>query len=98
MSGGRTIEVEADYDLIPVYVKDGSLIPLAEPVQCVTKDTVFTMHAELFGDKAAEFSLYEDDFETFEYEKNQAKLLLKKKPESELAIIRTGEGPMRYQF
>ena len=98
VSGGRTIEVEADYDRIPVYVKDGSLIPLAEPVQCVTKDTVFTMHAELFGDKAAEFSLYEDDYESFGYEKNQATLLLKKKPESELAIIRTGEGPMRYQF
>ena len=44
--GGRTYEVSADLERIPLFVRDGTLLPLAKPVEFVRPDTVF----ELVGD------------------------------------------------
>lgn len=45
---------------IPVYVRDGAVVPFVEPVQCVCDDTIFQMAIRHYGKKKGSFSLYED--------------------------------------
>lgn len=38
-------------------MRDGAVIPVTEPVQCVWEDTVFHMHVKHYGKKAGSFVL-----------------------------------------
>jgi len=55
---------EIETDEIPVFVKAGSIIPLAEPVDHIASDTVFNMTLMCYGNtQDAKARLVEDDFE-----------------------------------
>jgi len=54
---------------VPVFAKEKTLLPVAEPVQHVDRDTVFDITVRVYGDAPAPFTLYEDDGETFDFEK-----------------------------
>jgi len=69
--GGRVIEIEKAAGQIPVFVKGGTLLPLAEPVECVTDATAFDLTVHIFGDNPEPFALYEDDGVTFDFEKGR---------------------------
>ena len=70
IAGGKQFHIKADVEKIPVYVRDGAVVPFAEPVQYVWGDTVFHMHVKHYGKKAGSFVLYEDDFTSYDYEAN----------------------------
>jgi len=70
-AGKQKITIDVPLDLIPVYVKSGSIVPLAEPLQYLPKDVCFELTAHVFGEKDASFVLYEDDGVTFDYEKGK---------------------------
>lgn len=70
ITGGKQFHIKADVEKIPVYVRDGAVVPFAEPVQCVREDTVFHMHVRHYGKKPGNFVLYEDDFTSYDYEAN----------------------------
>jgi len=67
--GGRRIDVEKGLDSLPLYVKDGSILPLAEPVNHISADTTFDLHVRIYGAKPSPFTLFEDDGVTFDFEK-----------------------------
>jgi len=67
--GGGTATVRGAPGDIPVYVKENTLLPVAQPVECVKADTVFDITVQVFGDAPTPFLLFEDDGETFDYEK-----------------------------
>lgn len=94
--GGREKEVHADYDQIPVFVKEGAIIPLAKPVLSVRSDTVFEMEVRIFGEGDGKFVLYSDDFESFDYEGHQDTVTLEKHSGEALRITQTGKT--RYSF
>lgn len=98
VEGGRTMETEAAYNEIPVFVKDGAIIPLAKPVMHVDKDTVFEMTVKKFGEADGRFVLYEDDFDTFTYEEKQKQIIIEKHPGSELMIQTEAGDTSRYRF
>lgn len=66
--GGKRFSVSPDMEKIPVYVRDGAVIPFADPVQCIRDDTVFRISVRHFGNKKGSFVLYEDDFVSYDYE------------------------------
>ena len=66
--GRQRFTIHADWQEIPVFVRDGGVIPIAEPVQCVREDTVFEIRVQAYGEKPGEFTLYEDDFVSWQYE------------------------------
>lgn len=92
------METEAAYNEIPVFVKDGAIIPLAKPVMHVDKDTVFEMTVKKFGEADGRFVLYEDDFDTFTYEEKQKQIIIEKHPGSELMIQTEAGDTSRYRF
>jgi alpha-D-xyloside xylohydrolase len=67
--GGKRYDIEADSRTIPVFVKENTLLPLAKPIEFVKKDTQFDVTVYAFGENCAPVSLFEDDGETFAFEK-----------------------------
>lgn len=70
IQGGRKIEIAKPLSEMPLYVKGGSLLPLASPVSHVGPGTSFELTVRVYGAKPAPITLYEDDGQTFNYEKN----------------------------
>jgi alpha-D-xyloside xylohydrolase len=67
--GGQRITARADDGETPVFVRDNTLLPLAQPVQYVTSDTVFQVTVHVFGDHPAPFTLIEDDGVSLDFER-----------------------------
>lgn len=67
--GNREKIIELTTDLLPVYVKAGSIIPMQSLVQSVKEKPSDTLSLHVYyGDAANHFLYYEDDGETYAYE------------------------------
>lgn len=98
--GRQRVRVEAPEDRIPVFVRENTLLPLAEPVQWVADDTCFRLTVRVYGPAPADFVLYEDDGVTLDAERGaQSVVTLGWSPEEGGQVRRTGtyEGPARYE-
>ena len=71
IDGGRKITVKTDN--IPVFAKENSLIPLAEPVEFIEEGTVFSLTLKCFGQNGETF-LVDDDGVTYDTEYYVGKL------------------------
>ncbi|WP_079913109.1 TIM-barrel domain-containing protein [Paenibacillus sp. 32352] len=69
--GGQSYTMAPGLERIPVFVKDGTLLPLAEPVPYVGDDTVFDVSFQAYGASAVSCTLYEDDGSSFAYRDGQ---------------------------
>ncbi len=67
--GGRSYTVSFSLNDIPVFVKGGTILPLAEPVQYVGEETKFNLVCRVYGKPTRPAQLIEDDGVTFDYEK-----------------------------
>ncbi len=69
---GEVITVTPGLDKIPVYVKDGALIPMMQPrLHAPKKGEKVDLEIRFYGEKSATYRLYDDDGETFNYEKGE---------------------------
>jgi alpha-D-xyloside xylohydrolase len=66
--GGQEIEKSVNLQSIPLYVKAGSIIPFGPDVQYATEKNGIILHKNLSGTDA-DFVLYEDEFDNYNYEK-----------------------------
>ena len=67
---GEVIKVSPGLDRIPVFVKDGGIIPLMQPkLHAPTSGQKFDLEIRYYGTKPGSYMLYDDDGETFDYEK-----------------------------
>lgn len=67
---GEVITVKPGLDRIPVYVKDGAVIPMMEPVlHAPNAGEKFNLEIRHYGTAEGNYRLYDDDGETFDYEK-----------------------------
>ena len=70
--GSQWIEVDADLYTVPLFVKSGTLLPLAEPMTSIGHDPRFVLTVKVFGEgQVAPFRLFADDGDTFGYEKGE---------------------------
>ena len=67
---GEVITVSPGLDRIPVYVKDGGIVPLCPPVTELD-GTKLPLEIRHYGSKPGIFRLYDDDGETYNYEKGE---------------------------
>src|SRR5271154_1121148 len=71
--GGQTITVDAPIDIIPLFVRAGSILPLGEPVESTNQlQKIATLRVYPGAD--ADFEYYNDDGTTYSYEKGQFEL------------------------
>ena len=67
-SGGQTIEAPAGLDILPLYVRAGSIVPLADPVSSTADLRSDRIRLHVFPGADGGFLLYQDDGETLAWE------------------------------
>lgn len=69
---GETISVTPGLDRIPVFVKDGGIVPMMEVrMHAPAGDEKINLEIRHYGEKPGVYRLYDDDGETFDYEKGE---------------------------
>ncbi len=68
IGGGQTIKRETPIDVMPVYVKSGTILPLGPQVQFAEEKDWSQLDFRIYPGADAEFTLYEDEFDNYNYE------------------------------
>lgn len=69
--GGQEISREAPIDIIPLYMKAGSIIPAGPSVQFATEKSWDDLQVRIYPGADGEFTLYEDEDDNYNYEKGK---------------------------
>lgn len=69
--GGQTITADAPYEKLPLFIKGGSIIPISPAVQYSMDKSELPLTIVIYGGKDAEFTLYEDDGISYDYENDE---------------------------
>ncbi len=69
LSGGQTVKKETPLDIIPLYVKTGSILPLGPKVQYAAEKKWDNLEIRIYEGANGEFTLYEDENDNYNYEK-----------------------------
>jgi len=72
--GGQWIDADASIDKMPLFVKEGSILPMGAVTQHVVKKEEITWR--VYGGKDCTYTLYQDDGDGYGYEKGQYSLEL----------------------
>jgi alpha-D-xyloside xylohydrolase len=67
--GGQTVVKETPIDIIPLYVKAGSVLPIGPKVQYATEKKWDDLEIRIYEGADGEFTLYEDENDNYNYEK-----------------------------
>ena len=102
---GETINLKdlSGADKIPLFVKDGGIIPMIPAIlHSPLKDQILPLTVRHYGAKENSFTLYDDDGETFDFEKGNnswTKFEVKKDQNGNLKgnTPRSGSGQFRYE-
>jgi len=69
LKGGQTVTKETPLDIIPLYVKAGSILPVGPKVQYATEQNGDNLEIRIYEGADGEFILYEDENDSYDYEK-----------------------------
>jgi alpha-D-xyloside xylohydrolase len=70
-SGGQEYTIKNNPDKLSLFVKEGSILPIARPLMFTNAKTLFDLDCKVYGQGVKTASLYEDDGLTYDYEKGQ---------------------------
>jgi alpha-D-xyloside xylohydrolase len=68
-TGGQKISREAPVDIIPLYIKAGSIMPYGPRVQYATEKKWDNLEIRVYEGANGVFNLYEDENDNYNYEK-----------------------------
>jgi alpha-D-xyloside xylohydrolase len=71
LAGGQDVEKETPIDVMPLYVKAGSIIPLAPFQQYTNEKKTDTLEIRIYEGADGYFTLYEDEGDNYNYEKGK---------------------------
>jgi alpha-D-xyloside xylohydrolase len=71
LSGGETVKKDCPLDVLPIYVRAGSIVPMGPTVQYATEKPEAPFQIRVYPGADAKFTIYEDDNETYAYEKGE---------------------------
>jgi alpha-D-xyloside xylohydrolase len=69
LNGGQSINAAAPIDVMPLYVKAGSIIPMGPNVEYATQATSAPIELRIYPGANGEFKFYEDENDSYDYEK-----------------------------
>jgi alpha-D-xyloside xylohydrolase len=67
--GGQVLEVAAPYDLIPVFVREGAIVPFGPTLQYSDEKPADPVRLYVYAGRDGSFTLYEDENVNYNYEK-----------------------------
>ncbi len=71
LNGGQTINAPAPMDIMPLYVRAGSIIPMGPEVEYATQKNNDLIELRIYPDANGQFEFYEDENDNYNYEKGQ---------------------------
>lgn len=71
-AGGQIVARQAPLDVMPLYVRAGAIIPMGPIVQYATERPDAPYEVRIYPGADGKFTLYEDDNETYAYERGQS--------------------------
>ncbi len=71
LEGGQTVNKKAPMDIMPLYVKAGSVLPWGPDVQYSTEKNWDDLEIRVYPGEDGSFVLYEDENDGYAYEKGQ---------------------------
>jgi len=72
LNGGQTIDAEAPIDVIPLYVKAGSIVPMGPNIEYATENPGGAIELRIYPGANGEFKFYEDENDNYNYEKGKS--------------------------
>ncbi|MFD2162698.1 TIM-barrel domain-containing protein [Paradesertivirga mongoliensis] len=69
--GGQTVQADASQNKIPVFVKNGSIVPFGKLMQYTGQHKADTMEIRVYQGANGKFELYEDEGDNYNYEKGK---------------------------
>jgi alpha-D-xyloside xylohydrolase len=70
-AGGQTVARDCPLDVFPLYVRAGSIVPMGPDLQYATEKPDAPYEIRIYPGASGSFTIYEDDNETYAYEKGQ---------------------------
>ena len=70
--GGQTIKVDAPVDILPLFVRAGSVVPLGSVIESTSQEQKIE-HVRVYPGADGEFTIYSDDGNTYGYENGDLK-------------------------
>ncbi len=68
IAGGQTIDAPSPIEIIPLYVKAGSIVPMGPYLQYATEKAADPIEIRIYAGADAGFVIYEDENDTYNYE------------------------------
>ena len=78
LSGGQTIDADAPIETIPLYIRAGSIVPMGPYLQYATEKPADPLEIRIYTGADAEFLLYEDENDSYNYETGKYSTILMK--------------------
>ena len=69
LKGGQTLEANAPYERMPLYIKAGSILPIGPELQYANEKKADPIRLYVFTGADAAFTLYEDEGVNYNYER-----------------------------
>lgn len=69
VNGGKNITCSVPKDILPLYVKAGSILPFGPDVQYATEKKWDNLEVRIYPGADGTFTLYEDEYDNYNYEK-----------------------------
>jgi alpha-D-xyloside xylohydrolase len=69
LSGGKTVTKETPLDIMPLYIKAGTILPIGPKVQFANEKKWDNLEIRVYEGASGEFTLYEDEGDNYNYEK-----------------------------
>jgi len=71
LSGGQRLVVDAPYEQIPVYVREGAIIPFGPDMEWSDEKPAELVNLYVYAGQDGQFQLYEDEGTNYNYEKGK---------------------------
>jgi alpha-D-xyloside xylohydrolase len=69
MEGGKQVTVDAPIDILPLFIKAGTILPMGPFLQYSTEKPADPLELRIYKGDDATFTLYEDENDNYNYEK-----------------------------
>jgi alpha-D-xyloside xylohydrolase len=71
LAGGKTVTANAPVNILPLYVRAGSIVPLGPVVQYAMEKPADPIEVRVYRGADGAFTLYEDEGDSYNYEKGK---------------------------
>jgi len=71
LGGGQTVTRDCPLNIMPLYIRAGSIVPMGPVMQYATEKPDAPYEIRIYPGADASFTIYEDDNETYDYEKGE---------------------------